>query len=215
MNAFWIGVIALVVAGYAFVRRDVRKVRRILAFLAAEQNGQVRNVFGSYPQLRFQRNGMTILVSAMPGSSGAVSGSHSSPHTFAQFYSASVPEALYFRIRSKSIQTAGEKLFGLKDRQIGDAGLDDRFVIETQDTARLNSLLTPDIRRQIVDLAAEHAVHVSLEKVKYFNGKTWVEEPRLSVAIDGVSTRQQDYSALVDAALSFQNRIKELAPDHT
>jgi hypothetical protein len=214
VNAFWAGLIALVIAGYVVVQRDVRKVRKILEFLAAERDGKIRNVFGSYPQLRFPHDGVTMLVSAMSGSSGGTTGSHSSPHTFAQCYLSSVPEALFFRIRSKSTQTAGERLFGLKDKQLGDTAFDERFVIETQDTARLNELLTQDLRRRIVDLEAERGVQVSLQKVKYFNGKAWVEEPRLNVAIDMISTERQDYAALIDAVLSLYDRIKEITKDN-
>jgi len=209
VNAFWTGIIALVIAGYVVVRRDVRKVRKILDFLAAERNGQVRNVFGSYPQLRFQDEGVTMLVSAISGSSGATTGRHSSPHTFAQCYLPSVPESLFFRIRSKSTQTAGEKLFGLKDKTLGDAELDDRFVIETQDEGRLGELLTGDIRERIVRLDREGGVNVSLEKIKYFNGTAWVEEPRLNVSIDKISTKRKDYVELTDTALLLKGRIQE------
>jgi len=214
MQAFWIGIIVLIFAGYVILQRQARKVRRILEILAIEHDGQVRSVFGSYPQLTFQHDGVKLLVSAMTGSSGAVTGSHSSPKTFAQCYLSSVPEALFFRIRSKSTQTAGEKLFGLKDKQLGDAMFDERFVIETQDTARLNKLLTPHLRRRIIDLAAGCGVRVSLEKIKYFNGKAWVEEPRLDVSINKSSTERQDYTALIDALLSLHDQIRDSMKDN-
>jgi hypothetical protein len=207
MQAFWIGLIVLVPVCYVILQRDVRKVRKILDILAIEHDGQVRNVFGSYPQLRFQHDGNTLLVSAMPGSSAT--GSRTPQHTFAQFYLPAVPESLYFRIRSRSTQTAGEQLFGLKDKQIGDAGLDDRFVIETEDEDRLRELLSPETRERILRLSEDRGIHVSLGKVKHFNGKDWVEEPRLNVSINRVSTSRQDYVDLIDTALDFLARINK------
>lgn len=206
MAAFWTGILVLVFACYLIVRRDARKVGKVLERLALERDGRVRSPFGSYPQLTFPNAGVDLLVSAMPGSSGAVTGNNSSPQTFAQLHLRSVPDALFFRVRSKSTQTAGERLFGLRDEKLGDAGFDDRFVVEAQDVDRLRELLSPEVRKRIIDLDRGRGVRVALERVKLFNGN---ERPRLDVAIDQISTERQDYVDLIETALSLQERIDE------
>lgn len=212
MDPLWIVlIIVLVVGSYVLIRRRVGKVREVLEFLALERGGQVRGTFGSYPQLTFQHDGVTLLVSAMPGTSGTAGGRHTSPQTFAQLQLPSAPEALFFRIRSRSIQTAGERLFGLEDVRIGDAAFDDRFVIETRDVDRLRELLSPDLRRRIAELDGRRGVHVSLERVKGFDGTGWSTEPRLDVTIDEVSTQRQDYADLIDTALLLLERIRTAA----
>lgn len=211
MHIFWIVLIIIIAVSY-IIRQKTKKIDVILRTLALGRNGKIKSVFGAYPQLTFQYKDIDILVSAMSGGTGGArsAGENRPPQTFAQFYSVFSPDNFFFRIRGKSTQTVIEKVLGFKDIQIGEPLVDNQFFIQGKDDNFARELLTQDIQRKIIDLNKGRGIEISFQEVKFFNGKEWVEKPRFDITIHKVSTEYQDYTNLIETAISFYEQMKKL-----
>jgi hypothetical protein len=210
MSIFWITLIIIILAvGYVICKKEKRKIDEILKMLALERNGKIKKVFGTYSQLNFEYNNVNVIVSAMSGGGGS-GRSYRPPQTFAQFNFFSSPDKFFFRIRGKSTQTVIEKIFGFVEIQIGEPILDQQFFIQGRDQNFLRNLLNPNIQSKIIELNKGQGMEASFQKVKYFDGREWVEKPRFDVTIYKVSTEHQDYVDLIDTAILFCDQMRKL-----
>lgn len=205
MYIFLIILILIVILSYVLFQKGRKKIDEILKRLAAERNGKVQKVFGAYPQLTFQYEDIDILVSALQ------SGTRKrAAQTFAQFYFVSFPDKFFFRIRGRSTQTVIGEAMGFKNIQTGNPVFDKQFFIQGKDEKFVRALLTQDVQRKLVDLNDGVGIKADFQKVKFFDGKEWVEKPRFNISIHKVSEEYRDYRKLIETASLFYDRMKNL-----
>ncbi|HHI80569.1 MAG TPA: hypothetical protein ENK02_11370 [Planctomycetes bacterium] len=208
MQLLWVVLILVLLAGYLLFRKERKRIDAILERIALERKGVVRRVFGSYSQLSFHYKSVEIQVSAMAG--GSTGGGMRASQTFAQFSFPGYPKEAFFRVREKSLQALVEGLLGARELSLGDPGFEERFSIQGRDGTLLRRILTPEIRQKIAAFPEGEGISVCLEQVRFFDGKSWEDHPRLRVSRSKVSTRVQDYTELIGIAEEIYDRMASL-----
>lgn len=205
MSPLIIAVVALAVLGIAIAYAASGRITPALKRLAAERNGSVRKPFGAYPVLSVPHEGVEVIASATSG------GDRGHRHSYAHFYLGSFPESLFFGIvTTGGVRPQRQPFAGYATVRTGERAFDDRFRVHARDGAFVRALLTPEIRRRLLELRADHVVDARLGDAAFHEDGAWSERPRFSIEIRGVSTEYLDYRRLVDAAVGFHARIREL-----
>jgi hypothetical protein len=182
-------IVAALVSGYRVHTRDSRHLAGLFAVLAAEYEGELKPAtFTALPQLRFERDGRRVLVTAM-ASSGAQTGDNG-PFTVVELV---LPFDSGGKVRAR--RRTGGWLAG--QAETGHDSFDAAFRIEWSDPALGARILDPNVRWAMLQPALP-PIDVRLVGDK------------VTVLADGVARSKAD----LDAMIAIANLVADRSPRH-
>ena len=187
-------IVAALIYGYREHGRDSRHLGKLFAALAAKYRGQVKRAsFLALPQLRFERDGRSVLVGALATSGQVAAGSsgYSGPFTFVDL-ELSIDSGQKIRAeRATGLDHHAGRIVdsvvpGLYPKT-GHAAFDDAFRIAGSDPAFAIQLFGPELRDKML------ASRLPRLRVRVLGSK-------VGVHIDGIADTQGDLEEMIEIA---------------
>jgi len=186
---FWLFIILIIILSLVFSFRRYKKIKDIMQNLALKRNGTVEGYF-FHPVLVFPYHDLSVRVSSRQGSK------NSPPETRVHTtLNNNLPSKVV--IYKESIVSGLGKLVGMQDIQIGSDEFDKEFIIRGDDEQFVINLINYGIQNKLLGIKKEKP-HVSIV------GNS------LDVYVQIFLKNEESYDQLIDIALAFVDRIKEL-----
>lgn len=189
-------VIAVIVVAAGFIKGRANKgILHVLKRQALKRGGDVKGgTLLYYPRLSLEFDGVSFIISAMPG--GGTRGRRGDI-TYVDF---SVPylQEQSFRIISNtaSVQSAIDSLLSVKEIKISNVEFDRMFKIKGNDEYFISKILSPEIQNDMMKYTKKQL------DIKF-------EKGRLVLSIDGIATSDQDYDKIIETSVLFFNVLKK------